>query len=91
MSDRGGAPYLHTVDPGQPVWVDLRHVYPIGAPKGTVPDGLDLTGLVPGTLTAWIATTTGHWVGFVTFMLGTPGSGGTTHRQWILADALRAR
>lgn len=79
------------VEPSRPVWVGLRRVFPAGAPRTSVPDGLDLTGTVPGTLSKWIATNTGHWVGWVAFTLGTPGGGGTPHRQWILSDALQPR
>ncbi|SED39626.1 hypothetical protein SAMN04489729_4230 [Amycolatopsis lurida] len=86
-----GAAYLRTVEPPQPVWVDLRQVFPIGAPRATLPGGLDLTGTVPGTLNRWGVTVTGHWVGWVAYPLGTPGEGATWHRQWILSDALRPR
>ncbi|AGM10124.1 hypothetical protein [Amycolatopsis keratiniphila] len=96
MSDPTGArstsgPYLHEVEPACPVWVDLRHVFPVGTPIASMPDGLDLTGMVPGLLSVWSATTTGHWAGLVSFMLDTPGSGGTPQRQWILSDALHPR
>lgn len=83
--------YLHEVNPARPVWVDLRQVFPVGTPIASMPDGLDLTGMVPGLLSAWSATTSGHWAGWVSFMLGTPGSGGTPQRQWILSDALAPR
>ncbi len=85
------APYLHTVDPNRPVWVDLRRAFPVGTPKASLPEGLDLTGMVPGLLSAWAATTTGHWVGWVSFTLGLPGAGGTPQRQWILSEALQPR
>ncbi len=84
-------PYVHVLDPPRPVWVELRHVFPIDAPRGTLPDGLDVTGIVPGTLGKWAATVTGHWVGWVTYPLGVPAEGGTWHRQWILSDALKPR
>ncbi|MFE5570646.1 hypothetical protein ACFQ68_37025 [Amycolatopsis japonica] len=86
-----GAPYVHAVEPPKPVWVDLRVVFPVDTPRGSLPDGLDLTGTVPGTLSTWAATVTGHWVGWVTFPLGIPGEGASWHRQWVLADALKPR
>lgn len=96
MSDPGrlggaSAPHVHAVEPPKLVWVDLRRVFPVDAPRGSLSDGLDLTGTVPGTLSTWAATVTGHWVGWVTFPLGTPGEGATWHRQWVLSDALKPR
>ncbi|MEU3623472.1 hypothetical protein BS329_27535 [Amycolatopsis coloradensis] len=86
-----GPRHLHMVRPNQPVWVDLKLVYAVGPAKTRLPDGLDLTATVPGLLGMWRATTTGHWVGWVTFQLGPVGRGGTTHSQWVLAEALRPR
>lgn len=86
-----GPRHLHMVRPNQPVWVDLKVVYPVGTPKVRLPDGLDLAATVPGLLGMWRATTTGDWVGWVTFQLGPVGRGATTHSQWVLAEALSPR
>lgn len=86
-----GPRHLHMVRPNQPVWVDLKLVYPFGRPQARVPDGLDLTVTVPGMLGMWRATTTGHWVGWVSFKLGPEGQGATPHTQWVPADALSPR
>ncbi len=82
--------HLHSFRPPRPVWVNLSLVYPIDAVKAAVPDGLDLTSVVPGMLDMWQATTTGHWVGYVRFMIN-PGHGGAHHEQWIMAEAMRPR
>ncbi len=78
------------VRPPCAVWVDLSVVYQVPETVSTVSDGLDLTVKVPGFLSMWRATTTGHWVGWVTFAMGEPDAG-DTQTQWIIADALSPR
>ncbi|MBW4718816.1 hypothetical protein [Saccharothrix obliqua] len=82
--------WQHVVKPPRPVWVDLGAVYRVGAPRRNVPDAMDLQATVPGELRLWHLTTTGHWVGYVTFAIHS-GQGRTGVGQWVLADALRPR
>ncbi|MGW4829503.1 hypothetical protein ACWEOG_18110 [Amycolatopsis japonica] len=81
-----GPAYLHMVRPAQPVWVDLGVIYKVPKTTATVPDGLDLAATVPGRLSMWQATTTGHWVGWVTFAME-----GDSQSQWVISDALSPR
>ncbi|MEU7528597.1 hypothetical protein AB0A74_22895 [Saccharothrix sp. NPDC042600] len=78
------------VKPPRPVWVDLGTVYRVGAPRRSVPNGIDLQATVPGELRLWDLSTTGHWAGFVTFAVSS-GRGRASVGQWVLADALRPR
>jgi hypothetical protein len=72
--------------------VNLRRVWPAGDPRGVVPGGLDLKGVVQGELLLWHRTTTGHWLGYVRFSIPAgDGGGGVRVSQWVLADALRLR
>ncbi|AIG78412.1 Hypothetical protein AJAP_27835 [Amycolatopsis japonica] len=76
--------------PPRPVWVDLSRAYPLGPPRASVPDGLDLGEVVEGRLSMWQMTTTGHWVGWVEFMIN-KGRGGAKAGQWVSGEALRPR
>ncbi|MEV0676495.1 hypothetical protein AB0I60_08215 [Actinosynnema sp. NPDC050436] len=78
------------VKPPRPVWVDLGAVYRVGRPRRPTPHGLDLQATVPGDLRLWAITTTGHWVGYVTFVIHDDTTRIATG-QWVLADALRPR
>ena len=78
------------VRPSKPVWVHLNLVYPVGRTWKHCPDGLDLQERVPGELMMWERTTTGHWVGYVSF--GVCGAGSAVRMgQWVLSDALEPR
>lgn len=78
------------VRPSKPVWVHLNVVYRIDRPRMHYLDGLDLQERVPGELMMWEMTTTGHWVGYVSF--GVRGAGSAVRMgQWVLADALEPR
>jgi hypothetical protein len=59
-------------------------------PRRVVPDGMDLQATVPGSLSLWSITTTGHWVGYVSFTIHKADAGAAV-TQWVLADALRPR
>jgi hypothetical protein len=72
------------------VWVDLGAVFRIDRPRRVVPDGMDLQATVPGLLSLWSMTTTGHWVGYVSFTIRKADAGAAV-TQWVLADALRPR
>lgn len=77
--------------PPRPVWIDLAVVYPLrGRPSRSVPDGLDLQARVPGTLSEWRMTTTGHWVGYCSFKVK-QGELVIGMSQWIAAEALQQR
>jgi hypothetical protein len=72
------------------VWVDLGAVFQMDRPRRVVPDGMDLQATVPGSLSLWSITTTGHWVGYVSFAI-CKADAGTAVAEWVLADALRPR
>ncbi|MBA0125854.1 hypothetical protein H0B56_09900 [Haloechinothrix sp. YIM 98757] len=95
MFDQQPAPerrgHLRPVKPPKAVWVDLGAVYPIAdRPRLFLADGLDLQMTVPGELRMWDRTTTGHWVGWVTFPVRS-GTGTAQQGQWVLSDALTPR
>jgi|RhiMethySRZTD1v2_1073278.scaffolds.fasta_scaffold2345246_1 hypothetical protein len=53
---------------GRRVWVDLDRLYgppPADTPPG--PEGLVLSGKVPGMLKSWIRARDGRWIGVVDF------------------------
>jgi hypothetical protein len=79
-----------TVRPARPVWVNLGAAFRIRQPRQHVPYGLDLQAIVPGELNMWALTTTGNWVGHVSFVVQHRDHGIRTS-QWILQDALRPR
>jgi hypothetical protein len=72
------------------VWVDLGAVFRIERSRRVVPDGMDLQATVLGLLSLWSMTTTGHWVGYVSFTIRKADAGAAV-AQWVLADALRPR
>lgn len=78
------------IRPPRPVWVDLGAVFRIGRPRRHVADGMDMQATVPGELSIWSVTTTGHWVGYVSFAL-TQQHRAVRVSQWVLEDALRPR
>jgi hypothetical protein len=51
---------------------------------------MDLQATVPGLLSLWSITTTGHRVGYVTFSIHKADFGATV-AQWVLADACGRR
>ena len=76
--------------PPKPVWVDLGAVFRIERPREHFSEGLDLQARIPGELSIWEKTTTGHWVGYVAFVMPKEGAG-VRVAQWVLADALAPR
>jgi hypothetical protein len=44
-------------------------VFRIDRPRRVVPDGMDLQATVPGSLSLWSITTTGDWIGYVSFTI----------------------
>lgn len=78
------------------VWVRLDYICirPDAAPHKVVPDGLDMTGAVPGLLRRWHRTVNGDWLGVVNFHV--PYADGRRDRlyladQLVPAYALRPR
>ena len=70
------------------VWVNLAAAYPLPrSAKPVIPQGIDLTDTVAARLHLWAVTTTGHWVGWVTYedrrMKGVTA--------WVVAAALEQR
>lgn len=53
----------------KPVWVRLDAICARvpGQPHHVVPDGLDMTGEVPGRLHGWFSSALGDWLGLVDF------------------------
>jgi hypothetical protein len=51
------------------VWVRLNVLFARmpGQPRSVVPDGLELTGEVPGLLHGWFQSVDGDWIGVVNF------------------------
>lgn len=94
MFESGGPPVrpgVHiVVRPPAPCWVDLGRAFPIDELRRVVPDGLDLQSRVPGEVLIWSVTTTGHWVGYVSFAVK-HGDHGVRLQQWMLSTALTAR
>ncbi len=80
-------PLFRKVSPPQAVWVNLAAAYPLPEKDGYVPGGLDLLARVPGTLHIWAVTTSGTWVGWITY--DTPTMRGVT--GWVVAPALEPR
>lgn len=78
------------VKPPRPVWVDLGEVYRVDPPLRNLPQGMDLQATVPGDLRLWALTTTGHWVGYVTFTIHN-GPTRIATGQWVLSTALHPR
>jgi hypothetical protein len=64
-----------------PVWVrlDLLCVRAEDAPLRVVPDGLDMTGTVPGQLSGWFRTVKGDWLGIVDYAV--PYADGRARRE----------
>jgi hypothetical protein len=81
---------LIAVRPPRAVWVDLGAVFRIDRPRRVVPDGMDLQATVLGLLSLWSMTTTGHWVGYVSFAIRKADAGAAV-TQWVLAEVLRPR
>jgi hypothetical protein len=86
--DHGRSPVITMVG------VRLGTLYPRqpDAPRRVVPDGLDVTGTVPGRLTGWLRTVDGDWLGVVNFEI--PHADGRKHQvplldQLIPVHALR--
>jgi hypothetical protein len=70
------------------VWGNLAVAYPLPRnAKPFIPGGIDLTDTVAARLHLWAVTTTGHWVGWITYenrrMNGVTG--------WMVAAALEPR
>jgi hypothetical protein len=70
------------------VWVNLAAAYPLPRHRTPfIPRGIDLTASVAARLHSWTVTTTGYWIGWVTYedrrMKGVTG--------WVVAAALEER
>ncbi|MCX2949977.1 hypothetical protein [Lentzea sp. NEAU-D7] len=65
-------------------------MFRIDRPREPFEEGLNLQARVPGELSMWEMTTTGHWVGYVAFVIPKEGAG-VRVAQWVLADALEPR
>jgi hypothetical protein len=65
------------------VRVDLGAVFRIDRPRRVLPDGMDLQATVPGSLSLWSITTTGHWIGYVSFTIRKADAGAAV-AQWVL-------
>jgi hypothetical protein len=81
-------PLLQKKTPPIDVWVNLAAAYPLPRnAKPIIPDGIDLTDTVAARLHLWAVTTTGHWVGWITYedrrVRGVTG--------WVVAAALEPR
>jgi hypothetical protein len=81
-------PLMRKKTPPMDVWVNLAAAYPL--PRNatpSIPHGIDLTDTVAARLHLWAITTTGHWIGWVTYedrrMKGVTG--------WVVAAALEQR
>ena len=81
------------VRPYRPVWVDLARVYRVTGPIEPFPEGWDLQAEVPGELSGWRRTTTGHVVAEVRYRVrrGDGSTGGVIHTQWVPKEAVRPR
>ncbi|WP_263251646.1 hypothetical protein [Saccharopolyspora rosea] len=78
--------------PPRPVWVDLARLYPRPDEVRPFPEGWDVQAIVPGEQTAWLRTTTGHWVAEVRYSVRRgDDSEGVRHTGWLPADAVRLR
>lgn len=83
----------------RPVWVKLTLVYPqmTFPPRQFHHDDhtITITGDAPGELHAWYRTTTGDWLGLVSFSIlyasGNPSAGLCLTDQLVAAEALRPR
>lgn len=87
--------YRVLVQPPKPVWVRLDAILirDPGTPRHTNGAGVDMTGEQPGTLTHWVPTFHGDWLGRVNFSV--PYADGRTPLhladQLVPAYALRPR
>lgn len=76
------------------VWVDLRVLYPSAIGSEVLPDGLNLDEVVPGGLWEWLRSSTGEWLGVVSFHVtyrdGRPERV-VAERQLVPAHAIRPR
>jgi hypothetical protein len=87
-NSRYDRPLSHRTDT-KAVLVNLEALFPPPDVASGV-DGLKLTGWAPGALQRWERSTSGEWVGVVTFLI--TRSDGTTFRaedQLVPAQALR--
>lgn len=57
-------------NPGKPVWVNIKGLYPPPERPADVPGGLELPDLALGMLTKWIRTSAGDWLCVCNFKLG---------------------
>lgn len=76
--------------PPKAVWIDLGAAFRINGPREHFAEGLDLQARVPGELSFWEKTTTGHWVGYVSFTMPKHGAG-VRVAQYVLEDAISER
>lgn len=76
--------------PPKPVWVDLGAVFRIWRSREHFEEGLDLQARVPGELLYWEKTTTGHWVGYVSFVVP-KAHAGVRVSQLVIEYALELR
>ncbi len=81
-------PLFRKITPPKAVWINLAAAYPIRPERGRyVSGGVNLTDRVAGLLHIWAVTTSGHWVGWVTYE--SPLMRGVT--GWVVAAALEPR
>jgi hypothetical protein len=80
----------------KPVWVrlDAVCVRAPDAPHRVIPDGLDMTGEVPGLLSGWFQTVLGDWLAIVNYSISY--ADGRRHRvtlvdQLVPGCAIRKR
>jgi len=86
----GGAVHVPSPRQARPVVVDLYKLFHSSTPS-SVPDGLVLED-VPGSLSRWIRSAEGGWIGVVTWVGRTAdGRSVQASDQWVPADALRQR
>ncbi len=87
--------YRVLVQPPKPVWVRLDAILirDPGAPAHVNGSGLDMTGERPGTLTHWVPSFSGDWLGRVNFSVCYADGRAPLHLtdQLVPAYALRPR
>lgn len=84
-------------NPPLPVWVDLAEIYRhVPGPVDSTPTtlvrnrGMSFNDLVTGDLYAWVRTSTGAWIGLVSYSVKAP-FGEVRVRHFIAREAIRKR
>ena len=76
---------------GMSVYVSLDALFPPPGPSSSV-EGLKLRGWAPGALQRWVRSSTGDWIGIVTFLIEqTDGSTFKAVDQFVPAEAMRPK